>query len=129
MALEKPMDKEQGWETINAPDLHTWTKPGETIFGKLLSVAPIDLKGKRVVQYILAPDATHRIKMLATYDLSQKLTAAHRGMQVRIKYLGEDETVKRGDNAMKVFDVQVRKDPDAVPGRDTGPITDEDIPF
>lgn len=127
--LESPMTKEAGWTPLTAPELQEWKTPGETIAGKLISAGPIDLKGKRVIQYILAPDPSHRVKMLGTYDLMQKLTSAHIGMQVRIKYLGEDDSVQRNGNSMKVFDVHVRRDPDAPAGRDSGPISDEDIPF
>lgn len=132
MPLEKPMEKEQGWEPLQVPEMHQWDKPGSTVSGKLVSITRIEVKGKPVVQYILATGVKDpaRIKFLATYDLAQKLTTAHKGMLVRIKYLGEDETVKSKGNAMKVFDVHVKPDPNAVPeGRDTGPITDEDIPW
>ena len=129
MTLLAGMEKEQGWDQINAPAMHQWEKPGEMVAGKLISITPVEIKGKKVTQYVLAPDSVHRIKMLGTYDLVQKLTAAHIGMLVRIKYLGEDESVKKGDNAMKVFDVHVKKDPNAATHPGGQPITDEDIPF
>lgn len=127
--LEPPMTKDEGWTQVTAPEMHQWKTKGETIAGVLVSASSVELKGKKVLQYILATDETHRIKMLATYDLLQKLGRSHIGMQVRIKYLGEDDSIRRGDNSMKVFDVQVRRNPDAPVGRDSGPISDEDIPF
>lgn len=127
--LAPEIEKEQGWQQLNAPELHTWEKIGETIFGRLVGLDQIEVKGKKVMQYTLAIDKDHRLKLLATYDLSQKLTRAHMGMLVRIRYRGEDGTVKKGDNAMKVFDVHVKPDQNTPPERDGGPITDEDIPF
>src|SRR5271154_5683592 len=129
MALEKPMDTEAGWSAINAPELHKWDKPGEMIFGKLLSFDRILIDNKPVIQLMLRIGKDRRLKTLAPYDLTQKITRAHIGMLLRIKYLGEDEKVKKNGNAMKVFDVQVKADPDAGSDRDSGPITDEDIPF
>jgi len=130
MALKAPMEKEQGWEPQQVPEMQQWDKPGSMITGKLISATRVEVKGKMVLQYIIATGikSPARIKFLATYDLAQKLTSAHLGMFVRVKYLGEDETVKKGDNFMKVFDVHVKPDPNAPP-RDSGPITDEDIPF
>jgi hypothetical protein len=131
--LEKMMDVENGWTQLTVPELHTWTV-GEVVSGKLLSVERVSVKGKSVVQYVLhsgiiSAGKDSRFKFLGTYDLTQKLTPAHRGMLVRIKYLGEDATVKKGENAMKVFDVHVKPDPRDPPTRDAGPITDDDIPF
>lgn len=131
--LETPMEKQDGWEVIQIPEMQQWDKPGTTISGKLLSLVMVTIKGntKPVPQYMLATGIKNpaRIKFLGTYDLTQRLGSEHVGMMVRVKYLGEDQTVKRGDNFMKVFDVHVRPDPNAAPQRDSGPITDEDIPF
>lgn len=127
MALQPPMEKDQGWKVLTAPELQKWDKIGTTISGKLLSIDKIEINGKMVPQYLIAPTGESRLKFLGPYDLMQKLTRAHVGMLTRIKYLGEDETVKKNGNAMKVFDVHVRVDPDEQ--RHGGPITDEDIPF
>jgi hypothetical protein len=128
MTLSKPPAVETGWTQSNAPDLWTWDKDHTILTGTLLSMAPIAVKGKNVVQMLFQIDSAHQVKCLGTYDLLQKISRAHIGCQMRITYLGEDETVKRGDNAMKVFDVQFRR-PEGMPARDSGPITDEDIPF
>lgn len=142
MPLKPPLEEEKGWTVQNAPALQKWERPGETVFGKLLGISMVTLDGKRVPQYLLASNSSHTIKMLGTYDLTQKLTRRHIGMLVRIKYRGQDESIKGGPNntPMKVFDVHTRPDPDAPtpapdttpsgpPDRDTGPITDDDIPF
>jgi hypothetical protein len=128
MSLAKPPAVESGWTQSNAPDLWAWDKDHTVLTGVLRSRAPIDMKGKRVVQLLFQVDGTHQVKCLETYDLSQKINNSHVGCQMRITYLGEDENVKRGDNAMKVFDVQFKR-PSGMPARDSGPITDEDIPF
>jgi len=132
MTLLPLMEREPEWQPLTVPEMLQWDKPGITVSGKLLSVARIEIKGKSVVQYILASGVKcegkdDRVKFLATYDLAQKLTSSHRGMLVRIKYLGEDDTVQNKGNKMKVFDVVVKPDPNAP--HDSGPITDEDIPF
>jgi hypothetical protein len=68
-----------------------------------------------------------RMKLLGTYDLVAKLTRRHVGCAVRIKYRGEDPTVSKNGNAMKIFDVQIKGTPSS--SGDGSPITDEDIPF
>ena len=69
-----------------------------------------------------------KFKFLGTFDICQKLTRAHIGCQVRVKYLGEDENIKGGPNnqPMKVFSVLIKGTPTPP---NSGPITDEDIPF
>jgi hypothetical protein len=128
MALNKAPEVEKGWTQSLAPELWTWDKDHTILTGRLLSIAPINLKDKTVVQMLFQIDTTHQVKCLQTYDLMQKVNRSHIGSMMRITYLGEDETVKRGDNAMKVFDVQFKR-PEGMPARDSGPITDEDIPF
>lgn len=129
MPLEKPLSPEQGWKEIPAPELVKWEKPGETIAGILLAIAPVKIEGKPVLQYTLQI-GEKTLKCLATFDLRQKITPAHRGCQMRIKYLGEDENIRGGPNnsPMKVFSVQFRGTANAenIHGQN---ITDEDIPF
>ena len=129
MSLIRPPAVESGWTQANAPELWQWEKPGAVLTGFLRSIAPVALKGKQVTQLLFQVDSTHQIKCLATYDLLQKINRSHIGTAMRITYLGEDENVKRGENAMKVFDVQFKRPDGAQPPRDSGPITDEDIPF
>jgi hypothetical protein len=122
--LAPPLSPDEGWQTVNAPEMYSFEKAGDTIAGKLVSVMPVTVKGKTVTEYMLAL-GPKRIRLLATYDLLQKLTRSHIGCAVRIKYRGEDKSVSRNGNALKVFDVQVK----GTPQPDNGPITDEDIPF
>ena len=120
---------EKGWSHANAPELWKWAKPGDVLTGMLLSIMRVEMSGKLVPQMLFQVTSDRQVKCLAPYDLAQKIKQEHRGCQMRITYLGEDETVKRGDNAMKVFDVQYKRPEGAPPSRDAGPITDEDIPF
>jgi hypothetical protein len=131
MPLEKPLAPEDGWKEIPAPELIKWDKPGETIAGVLLTVGTVQIEGKAVQQYTFA-FGEKTFKCLATYDLRQKITAAHRGCQIRIKYLGEDANIRGGPNnsPMKVFSVQFRGTVSAPQANAHGVVvTDEDIPF
>jgi hypothetical protein len=127
--LRRPPEVEKGWTPSNAPDLWKWEKPGQLLTGVLLSLTRAEIDRKAVTQMLFQVSSEHQVKCLQTYDLMQKIGRQHIGTEMRITYLGEDENIKRGDNAMKVFDVQYKR-PEGVPARDTGPaITDEDIPF
>jgi len=128
MPLEKALTQEEGWKDIPAPELIKWDKPGQQIAGVLLSVGRVKIENKSVEQFTFTL-GEKTFKCLATYDLRQKITAAHVGCQFRIKYLGEDENIKGGPNnqPMKMFSVHFKGTPSApVTG---GPITDDDIPF
>lgn len=125
--MEKPLLVDSGWKRQSAPELIAWERPGQEIAGVLVGMAHVEVNRKQVLQYTLALDEK-RFKLLATYDLTQKLGKQHLGHAVRIKYLGDDQTISRNGNAMKVFDVLIKqeKEAGAIAG---GPITDEDIPF
>jgi hypothetical protein len=125
-SLVDPLAKEEGWQTLEAPEMVKFEKPGEVIVGKLIAVTAVQVNNKNVTEYMLAL-GTKRLKLLGTYDLLQKLSRAHVGCGVRIKYRGENKDVSRNGNAMKVFDVQIKGTPAGF--ADGSPITDEDIPF
>lgn len=125
-ALEIPLKEEEGWKNLEAPELIAFEKPGQRIEGTLTAVSRIELRGKKVVQYVLAT-GDRVLKLLGTYDLVQKLDGRHIGCRVRILYRGDDPEIKKGDNHMKIFHVQIKGTPAAV--APSGPITDEDIPF
>src|SRR5690348_435559 len=97
--LQSPQAKEDGWITIEPPVLEEFKEPGTTVVGTLISIAEIEVKGRAVVQYTLAL-GDKRVKFFATYDLAQKLDFTHRGMPVRIKYLGTDPSVSKNGNEM-----------------------------
>ena len=135
--LESQQPPEEGWIRLESPELVEFEKPGATVFGRLISVTEVEVRGKKVPQYVLTVEQK-RFKFLGTYDLVQKLNASHRGMLVRVKFLGTDPSISRNGNAMKVFDVMVKPDqatavqPQAAQVKrleDGTYITDEDIPF
>lgn len=128
MTLIKAPEVEKGWTPSTAPELWKWDKPGTILSGTLLALTRAEIDKKPVVQMLFQITTTTQVKCLQTYDLMQKIGRQHIGSQMRITYLGEDPDVKRGDNHMKVFDVQFKR-PEGMPARDSGPITDEDIPF
>jgi hypothetical protein len=126
---EKPLPPDEGWKESTAPELIKWEKSGEQVAGVLLAITSIVLSGKKVPQYLLAL-GDKQFKFLGTFDLTQKLTRAHLGCQVRVKYLGTDDNIKGGpqNQPMKVFSVQFKGTPsqENIHGQ---AITDEDIPF
>ena len=111
-------------EEVLAPEMFAFTKPGEVIAGFLLSIDTVTVKGKPVTQYLLRMEDDRRFQLLATYDLGRKIQRGHIGRFVEIAYIGENREVRKGDNYLREFRVKVEK---ANP--QSGPITDEDIPF
>lgn len=128
MTLLTPTKPELGWTTLEAPELMQWSKPGLGLAGVLTNVTHTTIREKSVPEYTLTL-GTQRFRFLGTYDIVQKLTAAHVGCKVRIKYLGDDDTVRGGPDKtpMKRFDIQIAGTPSN--GSHGGPITDEDIPY
>ena len=114
------------WVEILAPEMFTFTKPGEVIVGCLLSIDSVTIKGKTVPQYLLRTEDNRRFQILATYDLGRKIERSHIGRSVKITYIGENRDVRKGDNCLREFRVKVKK---SNPQSQTGPIADEDIPF
>jgi hypothetical protein len=126
-ALAQPIRRESGWQTIEAPELFKFEKPGTTVSGKLISLSKVRVNNKDVMEYMIA-DGEKRFRLLGTFDLLQKLTRAHIGCEVRIMYRGENPEVEKNGNKLKVFDVQFKGTPADV-SHGPAPITDEDIPF
>lgn len=126
-SLAMPLKEEDGWKSLDAPELIAFDKPGQQLEGTLIGVTRIELRGKKVVQYTLA-NGDRTLKLLGTFDLVQKLDSRHIGCRVRLLYRGEDPEIKKGDNHMKIFQVQIKGTPSSA-AAGPGPITDEDIPF
>lgn len=109
---------------------------GDVLEGVLMAIERMTVKDRATgrdrsaIRYTVAEPDGGVCAFLGTYQLNTKLRPTDRGHRVVIRCEGEDVTVKRGDNQMKVFDVQVSKAP--VPRSatcdDLG-ITDADIPF
>jgi len=126
--LIKAPTLEEGYTEINPPELVTWKNQGQAVSGVLTSMEQILVKGKRVTQYTIT-NGSAKSKLLATYDLMQKLSREYVGCMVKITYLGEHPEITGGRDgtSMKIFSVQVRGT--ATQHGNSGPITDEDIPF
>lgn len=122
---------EQGYTMLEAPELFQFERPGQFIAGLLVNVSLVQIGGqpKAVPQYLFQKSDGKQFKLLGTYDIVQKLTATRKfvGYLVRIEFRGEDQEIKRGDNAMKIFAVQVKR----LEQQQQVPFvpSDEDVPF
>jgi hypothetical protein len=117
-------------ETREDPRFVTFNT-GDVIEGILLSIQPIQIKDKSAVRYIVREDSGEMVSFLGTFQINSRIHGTDRGRKVIIRCIGEDVMVKRGDNCMKVFEIQVSKKPvikmpAPIPGLE---ITDDDIPF
>jgi hypothetical protein len=126
---------EDGFTRLNAPELYKFEKRGDVLSGVLSAITQIEIESEdrpgqkqRVTQFLISEHG-RIFKLLGTYDLCQKLTRRYVGCMVRITFLGEDHKIKRGDNYMKVFDVQVKGSPSDPSEPRPFAATDEDIPF
>ena len=129
----EPPALEQGFTRRDAPELFKFEKRGDRVEGTLVNVSQVEIvsddnRKQRVTQYLIARRDQPPVKILATWDLLQKLTEADRGLLVRITFLGEDHKIKRGDNYMKIFDVQTKETETPTNAHGVTP-TDEDVPF
>lgn len=108
---------------------------GDFVEGILIGILPLTVNGKECTLYTVMQNDDSLIEFLGTWQLDKKLRITDRGHRISIKCTGEDSTVQKGENKMKLFEVKVSKD--AVKGapiipmkRDGDPgITDADIPF
>lgn len=98
-----------GFTERTAAVLFKFEKKNIPVTGKLISAGFVTVNGKQVMQYVLESESGEsRIKMLATYDLAEKLSPRDVGSLVRITWTGEDETAGRDGNAMRLFKVEVK---------------------
>jgi hypothetical protein len=119
-------DNHRELEEILAPEMFTFSAPGDCVAGVLLSIDKVTVKGKPVTQYLLRLEGSEkRVQLLATYDLGRKLQPEHKGLFVEITYVGDNREVRKGDNYLREFRVRVEK----ASTQNNPEITDEDIPF
>jgi hypothetical protein len=123
---------------------------GDCIEGRLSEVTRVTVKGKPCVKYLVDlgtvqtnsdgsinayVNAMARVQFIGTHQINSRLALDDTGRFVIVRCVGEDVTVKRGDNCMKVFDIAVsptviRWGAVSAHGSSEVPeITDEDIPF
>jgi hypothetical protein len=104
---------------------------GEVVEGTLIGIERIKVNEKMAVRYTVEDDG-ELVSFLGTYQLNVKIRPDDRGHKLIVRCVGEDTMVKRGENCMKVFEVQVSKErvraSASAPLESLG-ITDDDIPF
>lgn len=113
---------------------------GEVIEGELTFIDRILVGEERkpALRYTVRDLETgNSVAFLGVHQVNQKLRLEDRGHFVHVRYEGEDKSVSRNGNAMKIFHVRVSKQKvsemvtgkgsvDPVAGTE---ITDYDIPF
>lgn len=119
-----------GWERREPPPLFRFEKKGDRLEGILLQRTMVTIQGKPTVKYLVRRMDDSECVFLGTVDITSKLRVTDIGHAFRITYVGEDTMVKRGDNYMRVFEVDVKSAPSIRIAPETNPeITDDDIPF
>ncbi len=112
---------------IKGPEMFQFKERGQEISGYLMRISPVDVKGKKTIQYTVLDENRAEITFLATWDLARKLRHQHVGHFVVVRYLGENSEVKTQGNALREFYVGVDLN-DRMKGPEAE-ITDSDIPF
>jgi hypothetical protein len=98
-------------QEVKAPEQFQFTKQGQNAEGILLQIEPVAVKGKQANEYMFQADGGGRFTLLGTNDLDKKLHAGMIGHFVQIRYETDDASfTKPGQNAMKIFKVQVSKE-------------------
>ena len=96
---------------VKAPDLFTFTKPGQTAAGILLNIEPVQVKGKTAMEYLFQAEGGDRFTCLGTADLDKKLNPQQIGHFLEIRYERDDASFQKpGQSPMKVFKVQISKE-------------------
>jgi len=111
---------------------------GDVIEGVLVKMERLNIRDKQTsqlsqaVRYTVSQDDGTDVAFIGTHQIDSKLRPDDRGHKVEIRCVGEDVTVKRGENFMKVFEVRVSKElasSASIPTVDSIEITDADILF
>ena len=106
-----PMKPRREMQEVKAPELIQFTKPGQTVEGKLCRIEPVMVKGKETLEYLFENEDGFRCTCLGTADLNKKMNPNHIGHWLQIRYECDDDSFqKTGQNAMKVFKVSVSKE-------------------
>jgi hypothetical protein len=85
-----PMKPRREMQEVKAPEQFQFTKPGQTVSGRLISIEPTLVKGKEAIEYLFEDDRGTRLTCLGTADLNKKL---HTGMidhWIEIRYERDD---------------------------------------
>ena len=111
------------------PEFVQFTK-GEVVAGELIAMDRVMVgePKKAATRYTVKLDNGQLAAFIGTYQIDTKLRTDDLHHRISVEYVGEDVTVKRGGNFMRVFTVLVSEQPVSRPVVDLG-ITDADIPF
>jgi len=102
-------------------------KTGDSVQGVLVSYERAKLGDSFGIKYTVEKDDGSRVCFWGTTQINSFLHLPQdQGHYIIIKALGEDTSVRRGENNMKVFEVLVS---DEVLAKDSTFITDADIPY
>jgi hypothetical protein len=92
---------------VKAPEMFQFSKQGQTVEGVLVSIEPVEVKGKQAIEYLFANEKGERTSCLGTADLNKKIHPGHIGHWLAVRYEADDSTFqKEGQSAMKKFRVQ-----------------------
>lgn len=98
-------------QEVKAPDQFSFTKQGQSATGILLSIEPVEVKGKQAIEYLFQAEGGGRFTCLGTADLDKKLNPQLIGHFVDIRYERDDASFQKpGQSAMKVFKVTASKE-------------------
>jgi hypothetical protein len=98
-------------QEVKAPEQFQFTKLGQTVGGKLISIEPVTVKDKQAIEYLFEDEEGRRLTCLGTADLNKKIHPGHLEHWLEIRYERDDSSFqKQGQSAMKIFRVLVSKD-------------------
>src|ERR1035441_6651094 len=96
---------------VKAPEQFQFTKQGQNVSGILVSIEPVEIKGKPAMEYLFMRENGDRFTCLGTNDLNKKLHPGLIGHATEIRYESDDSSFQKpGQSAMKVFKVMVSKE-------------------
>jgi hypothetical protein len=106
-----PMKPRREMVEVKAPEQFQFTKQGQTVSGILVSIEPVEIKGKPAIEYLFVRENGDRFTCLGTNDLNKKIHPGHIGYAMDIRYETDDSSFQKpGQSAMKVFKVLVSKE-------------------
>jgi hypothetical protein len=100
-------------------------KPGDLLEGVLVNIQKQDVNGKSTLKFTVER-GDERFAFLGTRQLNEGLRPTDLGHAVQIRYIGENTSVVRNGNAMRVFEIAVSREKIQVGDL---LITDDDIGF
>jgi len=106
-----PIRSRREMQEVKAPEQFQFTKQGQTVSGILISIEPVEIKGKSAIEYLFQKENGDRFTCLGTADLNKKIHPGHVGYAMEIRYETDNTSFqKEGQSAMKVFKVLAAKE-------------------